>query len=248
MIEAGKDNKRETILISEVEVSVEVAKQALRKMVSYLDSEPISLVSFLYASSILKIKEYHRMKEALQNFDLVLIGDELVLEATDGSMEAQKREIKEQQILKMFLRILHKRRAKVYLLAESEAEARQMHTYCSERYGGIQIVGLAKVSEADGEHDKIINHINGAQADCVISMLDSPFQETFMAENKNRLDLRVFLGGGREILKISKEKVKFSKIRQIFLGYILKKELKKEESQDFSFETQKEEGEINKKE
>lgn len=224
-----KAKEEDKILVSDIEVYSGSANKALRKIIAYLESDPVQVVSLLYASSILRGKEYEEMKEAMKSFDLVLFGDEVALEVAGIRDGKTQREVRDRTLLKMLFHLFHKRGARIYILAESERDAREFREYFLRKYKGVRIVGLAKVLEGEKEYDKLLNDINGNQADCVISLLSSPFQERFIMEVKKRLDLRVFLGGGREILKLSKDNPKFNKIARIFMRYILKKEMETEE-------------------
>ena len=67
--------------------------------------------------------------------------------------------------LRMFLRYLHKNHRRIYLLVESEEDGPELYDYLERAYGGIESVGMAKVSAQTRADDMLVNAINGGEVD-----------------------------------------------------------------------------------
>ena len=75
--------------------------------------------------------------------------------------------------------------------------------------------------------DLILNMVNGAEADCILSTLPSPRQEEFIIKNKSLLDVKLWLGLGNSFHGIKERQSFISRIKKRFVKQILKKEMEK---------------------
>ena len=111
---------------------------------------------------------------------------------------------------------------------ESEEEGRRVYEYLEHRYGGIQVCGMAKVSAQDRADDMLVNAINGAEVDCVLSLLSSPLREDFAVKNKNLFNVRLFLCLGKTMIPEEKRRFGSRKISQFLTKALFKKEIEKQ--------------------
>ena len=99
-------------------------------------------------------------------------------------------------------------------------------------YSGIQLIGLAKVSAEARADDMLVNAINGSEVDCVLSALSVPLQEDFIAKNRNLLDARVWIGGGKRMFLDQKNGLGRGRIANYLLNHFFKKELEKRKKEE----------------
>lgn len=150
------------------------AKEAMKRAMEYMESDPVNIIDLVTVNDVMDMEEAPGLKEEISEFDLVLAGDRTILEAADIDERKYLQETERSLFLKMFLRYLHKNHKRVYLLVETEEEGQILYDYLERYYGGIQISGMAKVSAGNRADDMLVNAINGAEIDCVISVLSSP--------------------------------------------------------------------------
>ena len=112
-------------------------------------------------------------------------------------------------------------------VAQENLEAFQAHI--EKYYRNMVISGMEAVEERPGIDDMIINKINGAETECVLSALPSPFQEDFVERSAHLLDARLWLGIGEGIQNTRHTNVKKKRIRDIFVKLMLKSEIKRKE-------------------
>ena len=228
---AGEDmDNRINILDMEIEACT--AKEAMKRSMEYLVSDPVNIVEFVTIDSLMRMDDLPELKEKVGEFDLVLAGNKTILEAADISDRKYLQETEKQVFLKMFMRYLHKNHKRVYLLVESEEEGQSVYNYLQHSYGGIQIIGLAKVSAQNRADDMLVNAINGGEVDCVISALSSPLQEEFIVRNRQLLDIRIWMGVGKSVSFTGDVSLGHGPIAQFFLRHILKRELEKRKRTD----------------
>ncbi|MEZ3433275.1 MAG: WecB/TagA/CpsF family glycosyltransferase [Lachnospiraceae bacterium] len=217
----------EKINILDVEIDELTAKEALRESIRYMESEPISIIEMVTVDALMRISKVQNLIEDVRFFDLMLAGDKTILEAADVMERKILQETENRTYLKLFTRYLHKNHKRVYLLVESGEEGEKLYQYFEERYSGIQIAGLAKVSANDRADDMLVNDINGSEVDCVLSALSAPLQEEFIVKNKGVLNARVWLGIGRDILPMKGQSSGRDKFTRFVEKHIFKKEIEK---------------------
>ena len=73
-----------------------------------------------------------------------------------------------------------------------------------EDFPKCRFVGAEAMDECVGATDAIVNEINAATPDVVISILPTPEQEYFLLDNRNKLSTTLWYGMGSE--KIARKK------------------------------------------
>ena len=171
----------EKINVLDVNIDSCTAKEAMKETIAFLESEPVSVIDVVSVDGLMQMNDLSELKARMNEFDLVLPGEKLILEAAEEARLPKEIDIK--LYLKMFMRYLHKNHKRMYLLVESEEDGQEAFRYMQRTYSGIQLVGLAKVSAEGRADDMLVNAINGSEVDCILSALSVPLQEDFIAKN-----------------------------------------------------------------
>lgn len=215
----------EKINVLDVNIDSCTAKEAMKETISFLETEPVSVIEVISVDGLMQMNDQPELKEKMNEFDMILPGEKLILEAAEES-ELPK-EIDMKLYLKMFMRYLHKNHKRIYLLVESEKEGQEAFRYMQKAYNGIQLVGLAKVSAEGRADDMLVNAINGSEVDCILSALSVPLQEDFIAKNRNLLDARLWIGVGKRMFSDRKQGFGHGKFAKYLLNHIFKREMEK---------------------
>lgn len=215
------------INVLDIDIDNYTAKEAMKEFVNSMQSEPISVIEMVTADSLMQMDEAPELKDGVSYFDLVLAGDTTILESAHITEEKRLREIQERTFLRMLLRYISKHHKRVYLLVESEEEGQEFFHFLECHCRGAQIGGMAKVSAKDRADDMIVNAINGADIDCVISSMSSPLQEDFVMKNRSILNANVWLGLGKGILPLNKTGTVQNRFTQFVIKKVFQKEMEK---------------------
>ena len=203
------------------------AKEAVKSVVSYMETEPVSVVEMVTMNTLGKFQQDEMAKEMFESFDIALASDKGMLEAVGITDERRLKEVDELLFIKMVMRFLHKNSARVFLLAEDEADVQKLEIYMQEDYSNIQVVDKATLEENGASDDMLLNLLNAAEAECILSALPSPTEEQFIYRNKSLVNAKVWLGFGNLLDELKKEKTGFQKVKDFILRQLLKKEMAK---------------------
>lgn len=215
----------EKINVLDVNIDSCTAKEAMKETIAFLESEPVSVIDVVSVDGLMQMNDLSELKARMNEFDLVLPGEKLILEAAEEARLPKEIDIK--LYLKMFMRYLHKNHKRMYLLVESEEDGQEAFRYMQRTYSGIQLVGLAKVSAEGRADDMLVNAINGSEVDCILSALSVPLQEDFIAKNRNLLDARVWVGVGNRMFSDHRQGRGHGKLAKFLLNHIFKREMEK---------------------
>lgn len=203
------------------------AKDAMKCVVSYMGTEPVSVIEMVTMNTLAKFQQDETAGEIFEAFDIALASDKGILQAAGVKDERRLKEVDELLFIKMVMRFLHKNNTRVFLLAEDENDLQKLLTYMQEDYSNIQVIEKATMEEQGASDDMLLNLINGAEADCILSALPSPMEEQFIFRNKALVNASIWLGLGNLLDEMKKEKTGVQKIKEFVLRQILKKEMEK---------------------
>lgn len=207
-------------------IDICTAKQAMKDVLRFMDSEPISVIEVLRVTTLMDAMQDEALKENIENMDLVLPGEKKILEEIENCDRRVLQEVQAGTHLKMILRYLKGNHLRVYFLLE-ERDTDEFLEKVKNSYLGLQVTGVHYVTE-DQPDDFIVNAINGAEADCVISLLSSPLQEDFIIRNRNNLNARIWIGGGRILKELMVGGRRRQNLLHMLTVHIFRKEMKKD--------------------
>lgn len=218
---------RDKIQVLGIEIDNYSAKEAVKRMMFYMETEPVNVIKMVTMSTLAIFQQDEEIGVLFQDIDLALVGDKGILQAAGVTEERRLKEVEELLFIKMVMRYLHKNTARVLLLAESAVDLEKLEGYMHKDYPNIQIVEKAILSEQSSSDDKLLNLVNGAEADCILSTLSSPMEESFVCRNKSLINAHVWLGFGNLLGEMRKQKTIYQKIKEFVLRQILKNEMAK---------------------
>lgn len=187
------------INVLDINIDKLTAKEAMKRFIEFLGTEPVDVIELVTAESLMQMDEMPGLKTQADSFEMVLAGETTILKSAGIQDKNTLSETEKQVFLKMMFRYLHRNHKRVYLLVDTQEQGEELYDYLERSYYNIQVGGMAKVAAEDRADDMIVNAVNGAEVDCVISVMSAPLREDFILNNRNRLNARVWLGVGGEL-------------------------------------------------
>lgn len=219
---------KEKVQVLGIEINNCTAKAAMKRVVDYINEERMNVVEMVSMNTLNRFQLLEERKQIFDTFDIVLPSDRGILQAAGIEDERRLREVDDFLFIKMVMRYLQKNRIRVFLLAETENSLQKLEEYIQEEYENLNVVESASMEERGSSDDMLLNLVNGAEVECVLSTLPSPVEEHFVSRNNSLVNARIWLGFGHLINEIKTEKKGLQKIKELLLRRILKKEVEKE--------------------
>lgn len=217
------------IKIFGIDLQVLSAKETMKQMITYLETDLISTVEIITLSMIMKEKDNEDWREEVQQFDLLIPVDKTLFEASEELDRNIIKDIENKTFLRMFFRYLQKNKKTIFLLAEDEAELEKMKASVREYGHGLHVVGDAILTKESGLEENVINIINGIEPDCIVSGLHVPYSEQFIIRNRALLNARLWIGG-MNFLYLKKNKKPMGKIGEFLMKKIFHYQVEKEKN------------------
>ena len=92
----------EKINVLDVNIDSCTAKEAMKETIAFLESEPVSVIDVVSVDGLMQMNDLSELKARMNEFDLVLPGEKLILEAAEEARLPKEIDIK--LYLKMFMR------------------------------------------------------------------------------------------------------------------------------------------------
>ena len=188
------------IQILDVELDKLCAKEVMKRAVQYMSSESINTIEIMTMDMMLRSQETPKWDEAVKKLDLVIPGEVEILEAAEIMDKSMIRDVSNQIFLKMFLRYLQRNKKRIFLVVPSRSALVELESAITLYDRHLILVGHGILSKDGKSNENVINEINGAEVDCILSILPSPEQELFIQENSALLNARIWFGCG-DVLK-----------------------------------------------
>lgn len=208
---------KEKINVLSTEMDCITAKEAMLKAITFLERESVDIIEVLSMSALMRARDEEEWKRSTSVFGLILPGETEILEAAGETDRVKLREAENQTFIKMFMKYLQKNRKKVFLLAESEEKLNTVENAMKYYDKGICLTGHALIREGENREEEVINEINGTETDCILSVLTSPYQEKFIAENQALLNVKLWFGCGTLLEKSYGERKLSKRLSRFFL-------------------------------
>ena len=208
---------KEKINVLSTEMDCITAKEAMLKAITFLERESVDIIEVLSMSALMRARDEVEWKRSTSVFGLILPGETEILEAAGETDRVKLREAENQTFIKMFMKYLQKNRKKVFLLAESEEKLNTVENAMKYYDKGICLTGHALIREGENREEDVINEINGTETDCILSVLTSPYQEKFIAENQALLNVKLWFGCGSLLEKSYGERKLSKRLSRFFL-------------------------------
>lgn len=169
------------------------AREALRRTEQFLHSgamNTIAYVSYTNLAAAVRVPEQRAQMEAL---DLTLNVETAMLEAAGIASGSRLKEIEEQVYLKELFRKLAQNGRKVILLTMDESEIEPLEYAVRELQPNLNILQCRTVSAYEGRTENLLNDLNEAATDVILSALPFGKSLELMEAGKMYLNAEVWL-------------------------------------------------------
>ena len=150
------------------------------------------------------------VSDTLNRLDCSIIAEKGILSAV-GERAVGHRETDADDCFYEILRRLERNHKSIFLLAEGKKELQEIEQYVGKNFERLTIAGMVATEEFVEDEDAIVNEINAATVDVILSVMPSPKQEHFLSNNRGKMSAILWYGVGN--CKFAKRK--YSLLRSI---------------------------------
>ncbi len=163
-----------------------------------LKDERLRLFLTVSMQSLMKAgnSQSQQIKECVEQADLVVVEDPEILSVAGITSSQRIREAEDHLFFSELMKRLQRGQQQVYLVALKNAALEKIQEILSDRYEKLHIVGQYSIEDYPDDLDRMINEINGAAPDVIISVMPTPQQEEFLAANRSKLLAKMWYGLG----------------------------------------------------
>ncbi len=171
-------------------------RESLMRLDTYLGNTILNIIETVTMKQLILSGEMPVIQDCLKQADLCVIGECEILSETGNAAAQRMREVREWDFLHELLKRTVLGQKRVFLLAMTDEELVQLQDMFLEKVPQFVPIGSYAAQACTGDMDTIVNEINGATPDIVISALDSPVEEEFILSHKDKIGTSIWYGIG----------------------------------------------------
>ena len=193
---------------------LQLAQEALR-------SERLCMFLTMSMQSLMKVSSSgsEEEKSFVEQADLIVVEDPEILSVAGITSNQRIREASDHLFFAELMKRLQRGQQQIYLVASKNAALEKIKEILGERYEKLHIVGQYSIVEYPDDLDRMINEINSAAPDVILSVMPTPGQEEFLMKNRSKLLAKLWYGLGENYnLLLEKKGFGWKMKRLIHLG------------------------------
>lgn len=183
------------------------AHEAIMQMERCMVEDTFFTVEEITADMLIQAEKSERLREAFLLMTHTVIGETGVLEAAGINSIQRRHETEHHVFFYEFIKRLERNHRKVFLLGMQEEKTENFQTWLTQEYPRMEFAGVGAAELCMGDWDAIVNEINAATPDVVVSILPTPEEENFLLDHRNKISARLWYGMGN--VKFQEKKHRF---------------------------------------
>ncbi len=196
------------------------AKEAMLQAMQFMENDLVDTIEILSMNDLMNGREDMEWKNLVNECGLVIPGEAEILKAADAGGRNLEKETADHTFLKLFLKYLQKNQKKIFLLADTEEDLLRTADAVRRYSRGIKLTGSGVIKPDDNKEESLINEINGTETDCILSVLETPYQEQFIGRNRALLNAKVWLGCGAVLREDSGTRRPAGRLKHFFRKFL----------------------------
>lgn len=167
-------------------------REEMMQSESFYDRQELNIIRTASIEMLSMAADSQTVRDGIAQADLVVVADrEILTEA--GIFSAQRlHEASEQGFMKAFLQERIHGQSSFFLVAKDQPDLDVFMEFLKSKYETIRIVGSYLSDTCGDDYDIMINEINAAAPDIVLSVLASPLEDAFLLQEKAKISARVW--------------------------------------------------------
>ena len=171
-------------------------REALHQIESLSDDNVLRSIESISMQMLMEAAQDEELRNAISSLDLAIVGQKEILEVAGAGTMQRIKETEENDFFYEFLKRLERNHKRLFLLGETKEKNNRIKEKLIEQYPQLSIAGEYALENCIGDQAAVINEMNAATPDLVLSVLPSPPQEHFFWEHKDKINAWIWYGVG----------------------------------------------------
>ncbi|MCR4955751.1 MAG: WecB/TagA/CpsF family glycosyltransferase [Lachnospiraceae bacterium] len=181
------------IEVMNIELDNYSTREAMLLVETFLNNTVLNVIEEVSMRLLVDAKEDGELQESIRSFDLAIPGDREILVEAGYDNSPQINDVDNDNFFHEFAKRVIRNKKSVFLLGQTEEDVEKLQEYLKGDYERMNIIGMSYLDKYQDDLG-IINEINIAAPDVILSVIPSPGQERFIAEQKQRLHAKLWYG------------------------------------------------------
>lgn len=171
-------------------------REAAMLVENYLTDDVPNAVEHISMRMLVDAESDAILKDAISALSLAVIGDKEILQAAGAGTMQQIREIEENDFFSEFFKRIERNGKSIFLLGKTSERIAWIRERLSQEFPRLTVAGEYATEACVGVLDAVINDMNAATPDVIVSVLPSPMQEHFFWEYREKMNAKIWYGIG----------------------------------------------------
>ena len=162
------------ITLREVSVSYDTVHEQLRMVEQFLNEEALHTIGTITSRLLTCARNDEIVRKMTEAYDIAVLGEGKLLRGSGIDSAQRIREIRSFDFYEEVLMLLSRRKSTIFLLSDTVERLSAFKSCLGEMHEKMTILGDAALTEHIDDADGIVNEINAAMPDIVLSVISSP--------------------------------------------------------------------------
>lgn len=187
------------INIAGIQLDNDTVKESIMR-IEQEDAPTFQTIEEISINMLLMAESDGKLKEVLQSLDYTILADSTILAVVDQKSMQRVHEIDDHDFYYELMKRMEIKHKNIFILGMSKEELEDTKAGILRDFPECNIVGMEALEDCLGTADSIVNKVNAATPDMILSILPTPEQEYFLLEHKGMLNANIWYGIGRKSL------------------------------------------------
>lgn len=159
---------------------------------AFYDRQELNIIRTVSIKMLSLAADSQAVRDGIRQADLLVVGDREILTEAGIYSSRRLREASEHGFMREFLSRMISRQSSFFLIAKNQDKLADFREFLNTEYENMMIAGNYLLDGCGGDYDMMVNEINAASPDVVLSVLPSPQEDMFLLGEKDKIRARVW--------------------------------------------------------
>lgn len=190
-------------------------REEIMQSEDFSHKQELNIIRTISIEMLSMAADSQEVRSGIEQADLLIVGDSEILTEAGIYSSQRLREASEHGFMREFLKTRVFGQSSFFLIAQHQEEMDAFLKFLKTKYENMVIVGTYLLDTCSKDYDTMINEINAAAADVVLSVLTSPQEDSLLLREKAKISAKVWYSLGVDYQNTKKKPSFFVRFQQL---------------------------------